>query len=161
VPECYWSPNHQGARAKTVGVILHSTRGGTADAATEYAATIRWFMASNSLCSAHRVIGAEPGMHAQLVDGNLIAWHAGQDNQTWLGIELCQPHLGDPITDYQIETAAQVVAAWCRKYGIEPSRSTIKEHRETAQGASCGKSDIGLPFDIVEFVALVWGLTRA
>lgn len=93
--------------------------------------------------SAHRVIGTEPGQHAQLVADELIAWHAASDNTRYLGIEFCQPLPDDEYSEWQIETGIAVCVAWCRKFGIVPSAATIRRHQDTAQGRSCGKSDPG------------------
>ena len=103
--------------------------------------------------SSHRGIGVLEGQHAQMVEDDLIAWHAQEDNQAWLGIEFCQPLPTDEYSDWQIQTGIAVVKAWCRKYNIIPSATTIMPHSGTAQGKRNGKSDPGRPFPLTEFIA--------
>jgi len=152
------SPNHGGPRSQTRGVVLHSTRSGatgTDALSQEYDRTISWFMQPGAEASAHRVIGYVPGQHAQLVADDNIAWHAGDLNEAWLGIEFCQPRPEDPYSQWQIETGAAVVAEWLRQYGLEPSAATIVRHQDTEQGRREGKSDPGDRFPLGAFVDLV------
>ena len=139
-------------------MVLHSTRSGLAGPEAldnEYALTINWFLNPNAQASAHRVIGHSPGQHAQLVSDDLEAWHARTYNYTHLGIEFCQPRPTDPFSSWQIETGAMVVAAWCHKYGIIPSRDTIVRHQDIPPGKEDGKTDPGELFPYDSFLSKV------
>lgn len=151
------SPNHGKARPATKGIILHSTRSGRAGREAEYQRALSYMLQPNTV-SAHRVIGVNPGQHAIVVEDDLMAWHAAEDNQFWLGIEFCQPLPDDEYSEWQIEQGIAVCVGWCRKYGIVSSLETIRRHSETEQGKRVGKSDPGYPFPCPEFIAWVQGL---
>lgn len=156
--DVYYSPNRGGKRTTTIGIVLHSTRSGLADEdalTKEYGRTISWFMSPRAEASAHRVIGYAPGQHAQLVADDYIAWHAGEMNGAWLGIEFCQPRAADPFSDYQISVGIAVCLEWCIRYGIETSLKTIVRHQDTVQGRRWGKTDPGDMFPYADFVATV------
>lgn len=150
----YDSPNHGGRRARTLGVILHSTRSGRAGAALEYERTTRYMLQPDTV-SSHRVIGVLEGQNAQMVEDDLTAWHAASDNREWLGIEFAQPTPSDDYTEWQIGTGVAVVVDWCRRYGIVPSERTIRRHQDTAQGKAAGKSDVGERFPYRQFIERV------
>lgn len=65
-------------------------------------------------------------------DHGYCAWHCGNyaGNRDWLSIEVCQS-MGDYNTFKANEDKAlQFAAEMCKRYGIVPSRSTIRLHRE-------------------------------
>ncbi len=153
----YPSPNHDGPRSKTLGVVIHSTRGGAGDLLTEYRAAVNWLCNPASQSSAHAVVGPS-GEVALLVDPANRAWHDRQMNDTHLGIELVQARIGQAIPDATLRAAAKVVAGWCAQYSIPVQWSVERglcEHRETPPGIAEGKSDIGSPFDRAAFLGLV------
>jgi N-acetyl-anhydromuramyl-L-alanine amidase AmpD len=146
------SPNHGGKRAQTLGIVLHSTRGGANDLTSEYQAAVRWLCNPASGVSAHVVVGPN-GEVARLVDPDLVAWHARELNNTHLGIELAQSREGQAIPEACLAAAAQVVAEWCRRYDLNPGKCV--EHTDTAPGRRDGKTDIGAPFSTLAFVQRV------
>lgn len=145
------SPNHADRRSHTLGVVIHSTRGGVDDSG-DYARTIGWFSSAQSGVSAHRVIGRLPGEHCQMVADDNIAYHAGEHNAEWVGIEFCQEMSTTPFSSWQVETGARVVAAWFKRWGIEASSETICAHSEMPQGIRQGKTDPGPLFPMGAFV---------
>lgn len=120
----------------------------------EYERTIDYMMRPGTV-SSHRVIGVGPEQNVQLVADDLVAWHAAEDNQSYLGIELCQPFPDDEYSDYQYETAAATVREWARQFGFALDRQHILGHEETAQGKRAGKSDPGLHWSWTRFMALL------
>jgi N-acetyl-anhydromuramyl-L-alanine amidase AmpD len=140
------SPNHDGRRAQTLGCVLHSTRGGAPTVEQEFQATLAWFADPRSQVSAHAVIAAD-GTLAQVVDPDLIAWHCRAKNASYLGVELVQPRLGDPITDAQYQTLAWWLMQMAKRYGFPLTAETLPEHWETPEGRADGKTDIQPPFD--------------
>ena len=153
----YTSPNHGGGRTRTLGVVLHSTRGGTASAALDYQATISHFLNPVSQVSAHAVVGPSGEIWYPIRDG-VVGWHAGEHNLEWLGIEIAQTRLGSWLSPQAVAVAARIVAGWCVKYNIPAVWSTVRglaEHREMPQGKRVGKSDIGAPFDRAAFLEAV------
>ncbi len=153
------SPNRRPGRAETVGVVIHSTRGGTPDAETDFRATINWFLNPASEVSAHAVVG--PSRVCRMVPDDEVAWHSGENNHTHLGIEIAQPRVDLPYADSQYRAAAAVVRGWCDRYGIpmehvgsQAERGLIG-HQETEQGRRVGKSDPGGTFNWDYFLRLV------
>lgn len=140
-----WSPNHGDVRRVTVGCVIHSTRGNGATEDAEFNGTLNWFRNPASEVSAHVVIGAT-GEIAYVVRDELVAWHAGEHNASFLGAELTQPRLGDPIFDEQYKTLAWWLRRMADKYGFAPNAYTLPEHRQTVQGQRVGKTDVGLPY---------------
>lgn len=125
-----------------MGIIIHSTRGG-ADYGREFNATLAWFADPGSKVSAHVVLGFD-GRRAHVVPHNLMAWHAGDMNAQWLGVELEQPHQGDPISDVQYAMLREWIAEMQAVYGT----LQLVEHKGSPQGQAVGKSDVGPPFDM-------------
>ncbi len=113
----------------------------------EFQATLRWFSAPASQASAHVVVASD-GTIAECIEPHLIAWHAGWLNSEWLGVELVQPRLGDPITEAQYRSLAWWLRRMADQFGFVLSADTLPEHRETTQGRAEGKSDIGPPFSV-------------
>lgn len=141
----------QGPRSDTTGVVLHSTRGGAPSIQREYEATVNYFVAPGTQASSHFVVG--PAHTTRIVDDDNIAWHASYLNATKLGIEVVQPTINDPFTDYQYRTVAEICTKWASKYSFPLTRTYdenqkgLIEHRDSKQGKSFGKSDIGDRWD--------------
>jgi hypothetical protein len=155
-PPTYSSPNHDGPRAQTLGVVLHATLGGSVSPQTEYAGTINWFNSPVSQVSAHAVVGPS-GQVAYPVDPINIAWHCRASNATWLGIEMCKAKIGDIILPDILDAAAKIVAGWCTLYKIPIVWSTahgLAEHREMPTNTD-GHQDVGGPFDRADFLRRV------
>lgn len=152
----FTSPNHDGPRAQTLGVVIHATLGGSASPQTEYDATINWFESTASQVSAHAVAGPGGKVHRSVRPEN-IAWHCRTSNATHLGIELAKAHVGDVILPEILDAAAKVVAGWCKDYSIPVVWSTthgLAEHREMPTNTD-GHQDVGGPFDRADFLARV------
>jgi N-acetyl-anhydromuramyl-L-alanine amidase AmpD len=153
------SPNFSANRRRTDGIIIHSTRGNSANPETDYHATINWFLNPQSEVSAHVVVG--PRKVCRMVNDADVAWHAGQHNGTHLGMEIAQPRPDTPYTDFQYAAAAAVALAWCAKYNIpikhvkDEKQPGIIGHQETRQGKGAGKTDPGAPFDWKRFIGLM------
>ena len=151
--------NKGGRRSRTVGVVVHATRGGTANAEADYRATINFFLAPGTPASAHFVVG--PSRVCRMVDDDDQAWHGAVNNATHLGIEIAQPASQPPFSDFQYKAAAAIVRAWCQKYGIpmehvgSQSQPGILGHDESEQGKGVGKTDPGRQFDWARFMTLV------
>lgn len=160
--EVQWSPNAVPHRPRTLGIIIHSTRGNTDSLEREYLATISHFLNPQAEVSTHVVIG--PRSICRMVADADLAWHARENNATHLGIELVHPRADWPFTDFEYEAAAEVVRGWCEKYSIpmehvtSQSQPGIIGHDETEQGRRDGKSDPGGQFDWSHFMALVRGV---
>ena len=96
-----------------------------------------------------------------MVDDADVAWHAGENNHTHLGMEIAQPRADSPYSDDEYRAAALLVRDWCDKYGIpkvhvrSQSERGIIGHEETAQGRRAGKSDPGRAFNWDYFMRLV------
>jgi N-acetyl-anhydromuramyl-L-alanine amidase AmpD len=125
--------------------VIHSTRGNAVNADVEFRGTLNWFSNPQSQVSAHIVIGPD-GTVAEVVAPDLMAWHAGQHNSTHLGVELAQPRQGDSITEAQYRSLAWWLRRQGARYGFPLTRTNLPEHRETAQGKTLGKSDVGAPY---------------
>lgn len=153
MPDSHYSTNHGGPRTVTRGIIIHGTRGG-AQSGVEYDGTINWFLNPASQVSAHVVI-AQDGRWSKMVADPLMAWHAGEHNEFFLGAELEQPIVGSVITTAQYIT----LAGWCKemadKYGFDLNHDTIIEHKDTPQGIRLGKTDVGAPFSIDTLLAYI------
>jgi hypothetical protein len=157
VPE-YSSPNHGGPRTATVGVVIHATLGPSASPASEYQGTINWFNDPASQVSAHAVVGPGGEVHRSVRPDD-VAWHCRASNSRWLSIELAKPlcHFNQPIDPDILDTAAMIVAGWCRDYQIPIVWSTasgLAEHREMPTNSD-GHRDVGGPFDRTDFLARV------
>lgn len=141
--ERYYSPNHNGPRSNTRLIILHSTRGNANSLENEYRGTINYLINPQVGLSVHAVI-AFNGEWSQLLDWNLIGYHAGEHNLYSIGIELVQRKRYDEISDAQYKTLKLIIRELRSIYGLIP----MQEHKDTVQGIRTGKSDIGLPFRI-------------
>lgn len=150
------SPNHEGPRPITLGIVVHSTRGDAATLQAEFDATLNWFAKTSSQVSAHSVAG--PGVVARVVNPDLVAWHCRARNAAWLGIELTQSKLGDKLDDGVLNAAAWECANWVRAYHIPLQWSLdtgLCQHYATPEGQSDGKTDIMSPFDESDFLARI------
>ncbi len=136
------SPNHSGPRAATLGVVIHSTRGGASSQEREYEATCNWFSRPASEVSAHRVIGFD-GNGAICIEDDLVAWHATNHNFRWLGVELTQPTINDAYSEAQYATLRALLKEWRNKYGFPLDRDHLVAHSEI----NSQKSDPGPLFD--------------
>lgn len=136
------SPNHAGNRQLTLGVVLHSTRGGAPSQQIEYQATLTYFASPNSQVSAHRVIGFD-GNGAICVADDLIAWHAADHNARWLGVELTEPTINDPYSAEQYQALAGLLQEWSAQYGFPLDREHLVAHSEI----NGQKTDPGPLFD--------------
>jgi hypothetical protein len=147
------SPNHEGPRTQTLGIVIHATLGGTSSPDSEYNATVNWFNDPSSQVSAHALVG--PGGKIWYpVRPDLIAWHCRASNATHLGIEMAKSLVPDVIDPTILEVAAKTVARWCVFYNIPPVWSTvhgIEEHRNMPTNTD-GHQDVGGPFDRVDFL---------
>lgn len=106
----------------------------------EFQGTLNWFANPASQVSAHDVIAFD-GTLCYVVADELESWHAGYYNAQWLGIELVQPQLGDPISDAQIKTLRWRLDYLASKYAFVLRRENLPQHSQTQQGISIGKSD--------------------
>lgn len=149
------SPNQSPSRPQTIGVVIHATRGPTANQATDYKATINHFLNPASEVSAHMVVG--PIMACRMVDDASIAFHAKARNATHLGIEMAQPDSEPPFTDFEYRAASAIVREWCQKFNIP----VVHVHNSTDRGivgheeVDNQKSDPGSKFDWDRFIGLV------
>jgi N-acetyl-anhydromuramyl-L-alanine amidase AmpD len=158
------SPANYGPnRARTIGVVLHTTRGGGAPE-DEYDATVAWFQNPAAGVSAHLVVGSPaPDRVARCVHDEHTAWHATDANADHLGIEICQSHDGDPISDFAYEAAAEACREWSKKYGFPLVRSRSREVPGLVghEDLQAEKSDPGWAFDWDRFLALCTGAAPA
>lgn len=139
------SPNHGGLRPRTIGCVLHSTRGNASSVEDEFRATLNWFANPAAQVSAHIVI-AYDGTIAVCVDPAYIAWHAGELNESYLGAELVQPRAGMAISDAQYASLRWWLQEMSSQFNFAINEETVVEHKDTTQGRREGKSDIGPPF---------------
>ena len=112
------SPNQDGKRPGTTGIILHSTRSGK-PGADDYYLTVNYFE-QRGTASAHRVIGRKQGQHAQMVADEKIAWHAKEDNRYWLGIEFAQAVPTDDTPN-----GSSILALRCASSGARSLASSL------------------------------------
>jgi N-acetyl-anhydromuramyl-L-alanine amidase AmpD len=147
-------------RPKTLGVFIHSTRGGhNVTLEQEFRATIGFFLNPDNEASAHYVVG--PSKVCRMVPDEDMAFHARENNRTHLGMEIAQPFIGTPYTEFQYQAAAFLVRRWCDKYGIpmermmSQTRKGLIGHEDSEQGERDDKSDPGPKFDWNHFLALV------
>jgi hypothetical protein len=149
-------------RPQTLGVFIHSTRGGhDVTLEQEFRATIGFFFNPANEVSAHYVVG--PSKVCRMVRDEDTAFHARENNRTHLGVEIAQPFISTPYTEFQYQAAAFLVRRWCDKFGIPMERVMTQSkkgligHEDSEQGKRDGKSDPGPKFDWDHFLALVRG----
>ena len=123
------SVNVSGRRTRTDGVVLHST--GSRSARSQFG----WFSNPKAQASSHLHI-ADDGETERYVADDRIAWANGQGNGRLLAIET-QGDGTAPWTEAQLDSIAQAIAAWHRKYRFplrlmtssKPSEKGIGYHR--------------------------------
>lgn len=155
---------HGPRRLSTTGIVIHTTRSDshTNTLQEEYLGTITYFMDPEG-DSSHFVVG--PQQVCRIVRDNDEAYHSRENNHTHLGIEIAQPLITTPLTDFMYNAAADIVRQWCDKNRI-PKRRVYSQytpgivgHEDTEQGKKDGKSDPGPAFDWPRFMRLVQGGT--
>lgn len=155
-----------GPRARTIGVVIHTTRGGASSVDREYVAAINWFQNPAAQVSAHLIVGG--GAFAEVcrsVHDDDVAWHCREANATHLGIEIAQALPTSPISDFQYVAAADACRKWAAKYGFPLTRAMSQTtpglvgHEDTEAGKRDGKTDPGMMFDWPRFLKLVQGGT--
>ena len=118
-----------GARGrKPIGIFIHNG----ADSKNATTAFYRNWLQTHNLENgfAHYYVCSDGILQAE--DDMNIAWHCGDTNgnSNYLSIEVCQS-MGDLNTfKSNEERALQLAAKLCKKYGITPSASTIRLHKE-------------------------------
>lgn len=154
--------NYEATRPRTMGVVIHTTRGGASTIENEYIATCNWFQNPEAQVSAHLIIG--DGKFPEVcrsVHDDEVAYHAREDNKTHLSIEIAQRKDGDPLSDFQYKAAAEACRLWSLKYGFPLKRVMtqtqpgIVGHEDTEAGRRDGKTDPGRAFDWTKFMALL------
>ncbi len=169
VPGVPWrwvpSPNHGGPRAKTLGVFIHSTRGGTDSLESDYQATVRYCARVNSSqVGPHFVVG--PAEVTRMIHDEDTCWCQTVDNPRFLSIEVAQPRKSTPFSDFQYEAAADICARLSIEYGFPavriPRQTTptvevpgIIGHEDSRAGWERGKTDPGPMWDWSGFIARV------
>lgn len=177
--EIRWSPNHGGPRARTLGVFIHSTRGGavgpngskptSGDALIavlekEYQNTLNYVDSPNaSQVGPTWVVG--PKRAARCITDANICWCQTIDNDEFLSIEVVQPAYLPPFVEFQYKAAAEICARYAKKYGV-PIRNIGKVytpsvqvpgiigHDQSRAGYSRGKTDPGYRWDWNKFIQL-------
>ena len=113
-----------------VGIFIHNDAGGSSLNATYWANALATGNHNLENGFAHAYAGND-GIQ-QVEDDANCAWHCGNTdgNVNYLSIEVCQS-MGDLETFKQNEERAlQWCAQKCKQYGITPSTSTIRLHKE-------------------------------
>lgn len=123
-----------GARGKNpVGIFIHNDAGGSACNMAHYK---NWLPGHNKADGfAHYYVCSDGTLQAE--DDANKAWHCGQTdgNNNYLSIEVCQS-MGDlNIFKANEEKALALAAQKCKQYGITPSNSTIRLHKEVSSTA--------------------------
>lgn len=138
--------NNSGPRADTIGVVVHSTRGGLA-VGDEYNAVINYFTSPTARANAHLLIGQD-GRMTQFMDFGLIAWHAlNPANLHYIGVEMEQPKYDTPYTGIQYAVLASWIREMSQTYGFPLDRQHIIGHDEEPNGIAQGKTDPGPMFN--------------
>lgn len=148
------SPNHGGALSPTVGMIVHTTRGGKLTPTRELRSTLGYFANPDSQTSAHYVVHVD-GTVYECVEPARVAWHARFHNTQWLGVELVQARITDAITEEQYMALAELTRWLSSTFGFPLDREHIRGHEEMLAGIQDGKSDPGPQFDWQRFMALL------
>ncbi len=76
-----------------------------------------------------------------MVELDLEAWTTDWMNAEWLAIEIAQPKLGDPITDFQYRATAWCLLQMQARYRFPLDAAHLPFHSETPQGIQIGKTD--------------------
>lgn len=111
-----------------VGIFIHNDAGSN----NANAAFYRNWLPSHPLENgfAHYYVASDGILQAE--DDAYGAWHCANydGNMNYLSIEVCQSMGGMETFKANEEKALQLAAQKCKQYGITPSGSTIKLHRE-------------------------------
>ena len=80
----------------------------------------------------------------QTLPWTVCGWHAGgAANQTHIGFEICEDDLTDPAYFQAVyREAAELTAALCRRFGLDPLRQVICHSEGAAQGIASAHSDV-------------------
>jgi hypothetical protein len=139
------TPNRQPSRPETRGVFLHSTRSGQSSYSLEreYTTSVNYLCRPEAQVSAHFVVG--PSSITRLANDNDITWHARENNQTHIGIEICQPTYKSPYNEFQYKAVAELVSKLADKYKFPLVRVMSQHdrgligHEDSEQGRRDGK----------------------
>ena len=165
------SPNHGGERTRTLGVVIHSTRGGSTSLETDYQATVRYCSRDNPAeVGPTWVVG--PAQVTRMIQDRYICYGQTVDNDTHLGIEVAQPTPTTPYVEFQYQATAEICARYCLKYGFPPTyigkqytenveRPGILGHEDTKAGWSRGKTDPGDMWNWSHFCQLLEAKVKA
>lgn len=150
-------------RPRTIGVVVHSTRGG-GRREVEFTATVNWFATPDAGVSAHLVVGLPPFEEVnRSVPDDFQAFHARELNASHLGIELCQPGSADGFTDFQYRAAGEAIRLWAEKYHfpivrvMDQNQPGLIGHEDSAAGKRDGKSDPGPRLDWARLISIATG----
>lgn len=128
-PPISWIPaapsNYQVGRSAAIRtIVIHETDG-------SYTSTVNWFLNPRSRVSAHYLVRAWGGGITQFVAEGDTAYQARDANPYTIGIETeYNPRQGILHTDAQYRSAALLVCAIARRYGIPTDRANIVGHKE-------------------------------
>lgn len=104
---------NSGGMVEYRGLVLHTAEGG-------YEGTISWQQNPSSQVSSHFVVGKASGQWAQMMDDTDGAWTQRAGNYHWLSSE--NEGFGgskhEPLTGWQVEANAQLLAAAHRRHGV-------------------------------------------
>lgn len=154
------SPNHNPYPVGGKVVVIHATRSGHSNNPTEFEGTLNYMMnpaPAGGPVSSHWVI-SRTGVKARVVNDNIQAWHAQEDNALAWGIELEQGIEADGFTEAQIDALVEVCKGYVSDFGVLPRRvfssslSGFVGHQDTVQGVRNGKSDPGHLFPWDDFI---------
>lgn len=119
----------------------------------ELQATLNWFANPAAEASAHAVI-AYDGTLVEVVDPDLIAWHARAASSRYLGAELVQCRRGDHISDEQLRTLAWWLEQMEARYHFALDLAHLPEHKDIPEGVAVGKSDVGPDYSYARLAAI-------
>lgn len=136
-------------RARTIGVVIHSTGGGSSSLANEANATANWFQNRDAGVSAHRIVG--PTEVITSVPDDVTAYHARENNADHLGLEFAVPDTaafaGAAYPAFYYEAAGELLARWAATYGFplvwvsSQNQPGLIEHQVSEAGKRDGKRD--------------------
>lgn len=160
IPADYTSPNHEGPRSKTTGIVLHATLSGKLISfEQEYESTCNYLNNPKPEGDPAKAVSAHAVVHLGSihypVQEDRVAWHCLTWNHEKLGIELVKPQISLDLPASTLDTAAKQCARWCIKYNIPAVWSPyfgIEEHRNMPNN---NHQDVGGPFDRDDFMKRV------
>lgn len=136
------TPNKgSGGMVEYRGNVTHTADG-------TYEGTISWQQNPSSQVSSHFIVGKNPGQWCQMVDDADSAWTQKAGNGHWLSVEN-EGHgdQGEPLTAWQIEANAQILAEAHRRHGVplqianDPNGKGLGHH--SMGGTGCTQWDWG------------------